>query len=145
MRLRPFAEAVARLQTVPGIGERTAELLLAEVGADMSRFGSAARLASWAGLCPGNHESAGKRHRGRTRKGSPWLRSGLVEAARGASRTDSYLAAQYRRLAARRGGRRAAVAVAHSLLVICYYLLRDGGTYQDLGRTQQGRGTAPAG
>jgi transposase len=132
-RVLPFAEALQRLQTIPGIGERTAQLLLAEVGADMSRFGSAPHLTSWAGLCPGNHESAGKRKSGRTRKGSPWLRSGMVEAARAAGRTKGYLGAQYHRLAARRGAKRAAVAVAHSLLVICYYVLRDGRTYEDLG------------
>ncbi|MBI2886043.1 MAG: transposase [Chloroflexi bacterium] len=134
-RLRPVVDALQRLQTVPGIGERTAQLLLTEIGADMSRFGSAAHLASWAGLCPGNHESAGKRTSGRTRKGSPWLRTGLVEAARAASHTQGYLAAEYHRLAARRGAQRAALAVAHSLLVICYFLLRDGRTYEDLGGT----------
>ncbi len=100
----------------------------------MRRFPSAKHLASWAGVCPGNHESAGKRKSGRTRKGSRWLREALVEAARAAARTrNTYLAAQYRRLAARRGGHRAAVAVAHPMLVIAYTLLREGGTYQDLG------------
>jgi hypothetical protein len=130
-----YESALQRLQTIPGMSRRTAEVLLAEIGADLSRFPSAWHLAFWAGLCPGNDESAGKRRSGRTRKGSPWLRSALVEAARAAARTkDAYLAAQYRRLAARRGAKRAAVAVAHSLLVIVYVLLtRQQEGYQDLG------------
>jgi transposase len=134
-RLRPFEPELERIQTIPGMGRRTAEVLLAEIGADLSRFPSARHLASWAGLCPGNDESAGKRRSGRTRKGSPWLRTALVEAARAAARTkDTSLAAQYRRLAARRGAKRAAVAVAHTLLVIVYALLtRQLEGYQDLG------------
>jgi transposase len=133
-QLRPFADQIARLETIPGIGRRTAEVLLAEVGPDMVRFPSAAHLASWAGLCPGNNESAGKRRSGRTRRGSPWLRAALVEAAPAAGRSKrTYLAAQYHRLAARRGTKRAALAVGHSILVIVYHLLRDGTTYQDLG------------
>jgi transposase len=126
-------EAVARLDSIPGVGRRVAEVVVAEIGREMSRFPSADHLASWAGLTPGQHESAGKRYSGRTRKGSPALRVALVEAARAAVRTHTYLAAQFRRLAARRGGKRAAVAVAHSILVIGYHLLRNGGVYQDLG------------
>ena len=133
-RLRPFAAAVERLDAIPGVGRRTAEILAAEIGTDMSRFPTAAHLASWAGLCPGNHESAGKRHSGRTRKGNRWLRAALVEAAQAASRTrNSYLAAQYRRLAARRGRKRAAVAVGHTILIIAYALLQRPDPYQDLG------------
>jgi transposase len=133
-RERPFADALARLQTIPGVGQRTAEVLLAEVGPDMSRFPTAGHLASWAGVCPGQHESAGKRKSGRTRKGCVSLRESLTEAARAAGRTrGTYLAAQYRRLAARRGAKRAAVAVAHTILVIAYHLLRDGTRYQELG------------
>ena len=133
-RLRPFTAQMARLETIPGVGRRTAEVLVAEIGPDMSRFPSAAHLASWAGMCPGNNESAGKRRSGRTRKGSPWLRTTLVEAAQAAGRTKgTYLAAQFRRLAGRRGKKRAAVAVGHTILVIVYHLLRDGTTYQDLG------------
>ncbi len=133
-RLRPVAEQVSRLATIPGVGQRTAEVVLAEIGTDMGRFPSAAHLASWAGMCPGNNESAGKRRSGRTRKGSPWLRALLVEAAQAAGRTKgTYLAAQYRRLGARRGKKRAAVAVGHTILVIAYHLLRDGTAYQDLG------------
>jgi transposase len=130
----PGDDVVARLDTIPGVGRTTAEALLAEIGTDMSRFPSAAHLASWAGLCPGNDESAGKRRSGKTRKGSPWLRTLLVEAAHAASRTtETYLAARYHRIAARRGKKKAAVAVAHSILLIAYHLLRDGTTYQDLG------------
>ena len=102
----------------------------------MGRLATAAHLASWARVCPGTHESAGKRKSGRTGGGNPWLRRALVEAARGAARTrKSSLSAQYRRLAARRGANRAAMAVAHTILVIVYYLLRDQTTYQDLGPT----------
>jgi transposase len=130
----PGDAALARLQTLPGVGQRTAEVLVAEIGLDMRRFRTARHLASWAGLCPGNHESAGKRRRGRTRKGSRWLRSALVQAAHAAARQkETYFAAQYRRLAQRRGSKRAAVAVAHSLLGCVYALLRDGTTYRELG------------
>src|SRR4051812_32357522 len=133
-RLRPVTEAVARLDTIPGIGPYLAEALIAEIGTDMSRFTTAARLASWAGMCPGNQESAGKRRSGKTRKGSPWLRTLLVQAAHaGARKKDTYLGAQYRRLAARRGKSRAAVAVGHAILIIAYHLLRDGADYHDLG------------
>lgn len=133
-RMRPFEERLVNLRTIPGVGQRTAELILVEVGPDMSRFPSHEHLASWAGLCPGNNESAGKRYSGRTRKGSPWLKEGLVEAARAAARTkNTYLSAQYHRIAARRGAKRAAVAVAHTILVIAYHILSRGTTYQELG------------
>ena len=132
-RERPFAETAARLKTIPGIGSRTAELILAEIGLDMSVFPSAGHLASWAGLCPGQNESAGKRRSGRTRKGNPWLRGALVEAAQSAGRTKTYLAEQYHRIAARRGKRRAAIAVAHSIIVIVYHVLDSGRPYEDLG------------
>src|SRR5215218_4779966 len=133
-RLRSVADALERLTSIPGIGRRTAEVLIAEVGTDMDRFPTGAHLASWAGMCPGNDESAGKRRSGKTRKGSPWLRSALIEAARGASRSKgTYLAAQYHRLAARRGTKRAAVAVGHTILLIVYRLLSEGDIYRDLG------------
>jgi transposase len=133
-RLRPVDAAVEALDTIPGVGRRTAEILLAEVGPDLGRFPTAGHLASWAGMCPGNHESAGKQHSGKMRKGSKWLRAALIEAAQAAARTKStYLAAQYRRLATRRGRRRAVAAVGHSILVIAYQLLRHGTTYQELG------------
>jgi len=133
-RMRPFEEALEAVDEIPGVGRRTAEEVLVETGTDMGVFPTAAHLASWAGLCPGNHESAGKRMSGRTRKGNPYLRRALVEAARAASHTKgTYLAAQYHRLAARRGAKRAAVAVAHTILVIIYHLLKHGTRYRDLG------------
>jgi transposase len=135
-RLRPFDAVLDQLDAIPGVGRRTAEVLLAELGTDMQRFPTAKHLASWAGMCPGNHQSAGKRHSGRTRPGNAALRATLVEAAQAAGRRkDTYLAAQFRRLAARRGKKRAAVAVGHTILVTAYYLLRDGTVYQDLGPT----------
>jgi hypothetical protein len=133
-RMRPFADALERLDTIPGIGQRMAEILVAEIGTDMRRFPSAAHLASWAGMCPGNQESAGKRKTGRTRKGNVWLRAALVEAAHSLGRgRGTYLAAQYRRLTARRGKKKAAVALGHSVLVIVYHLLSRGEVYHDLG------------
>ncbi len=133
-RVRPMEAMIARLDTIPGIGRYVAEAVIAEIGIDMRRFPSAQHLASWAGMCPGNHESAGKRQSGKTRKGSPWLRALLIQAAHAAARKrDTYLAAQYRRLAARRGKHRAAVAVAHTILVIIYHLLMEETEYQDLG------------
>ena len=133
-RLRPCEDEMERLATIPGIGRRTAEVLIAEIGTDMSRFPTPAHLASWAGMCPGNDESAGKRRSGKTRKGSPWLRSTLIEAARAAGRSKgTYLAAQYHRLAARRGSKRAAVAVGHTILLIIYRLLSQGDVYHDHG------------
>ena len=135
-RLRPFEELLERLDSIPGIGRRTAEMLLAELGADLSRFPTARHLASWAGMCPGNQESAGKRQSGATRKGNRVLRATLVEAAHAvASKKDTYLSAQYHRLAARRGKKKAAVAVGHSILVIAYYLLTRSALYEDLGST----------
>jgi transposase len=133
-RLRPVEEALDRLDAVPGIGRPGAEALIAEIGTDMTRFPTAEHLASWAGMCPGNNESAGKRRSGRTRKGSPWLRALLVQMAHAAARTrNSSFGAQYRRLVATRGRSRAAVAVGHSMLVTVYSLLKRGTAYQDLG------------
>lgn len=132
--LGPFAAKVDLLDTIPGVNRRTAEVLLAEIGPDMSRFPSAAHLASWAGMCPGNNESAGKHRSGKTRKGSRWLRIALVEAAQAAARTkNTYLAAQYGRIKGRRGHNKAIVAVAHSILVIAYQLLTREQPYTDLG------------
>ncbi len=133
-RLRPFASALNRLQTIPGVGLRTAQTILVEVGPDMTRFPSAGHLASWAGVCPGHHESAGKRRSGKTRHGSPWLRASLVEAARASGRAKGYLGEYYHRLAARRGTKRAAIAGAHTILIIAYHLLlNDEAVYEDLG------------
>jgi transposase len=133
-RMRPFKQALELLDTIPGVGRLTAEMIVAEIGVDMSRFPSADHLASWAGLCPGNNESAGKRKSGKTRKGDAWLREALVDAAHAAARTrGTYLNAQYHRLAGRRGKKRAAVAAAHSILVAIYHMLKDQQAYQDLG------------
>lgn len=130
----PFASVFDLLDPVPGLARLSIEVVIAETGADMSRFPSAGHLASWAGVCPGNHESAGKRRRVGTTAGNPWLRRALLESAHAAARTkDSYFAAQYRRLAHRRGPNKAAVAVAHSLLVVIWHVLSTGERYQDLG------------
>jgi transposase len=133
-RMDPFDESIQNVDKVPGIGIRTAQAILGEIGLDMQRFPTAAHLASWAGVSPGNNMSAGKRKSGRTTRGNRWLRSALVQAARGAVRTSgTYLSAQYHRLAARRGDKRAIIAVAHSILVIIYNMLSQKSTYQDLG------------
>jgi transposase len=133
--LAPFSAGVIELlSSIPGVQRRTAEVLVAEIGTDMSRFPSAGHLASWAGVCPGHDESAGKRRSGRTRKGSKWLRAALTEAALAATRTnDTYLQAQYRRLRPRRGHSRALVAVCHSILVAAWHMLKTGELYRDLG------------
>lgn len=127
-------ELIGRLCTIPGVDRITAEILISELGADMTQFPTAAHAASWAGLCPGNAESAGKRFSGKTRKGSRYLRRVLVQSAWGAARTKNcFLAALFRKIAGRRGMKKAAVAVAHRLLVIAYLLIRDGGVYQEKG------------
>jgi transposase len=134
LRLEPVEEVIERLQVIPGVGRRTAEVLVAEIGIEVERFPTAAHLASWAALCPANRESAGKQGSGAMRRGNPWLRSALVEAAHGAARSkNTYLATQYRRLAGRRGPKKAAVAVAHSILVIVYQLLARQSHYAELG------------
>ena len=131
---RPFAEAVERLDTIPGIGRVAAEATVAEIGADMSRFPSADPLASWAGVAPGNHQRGGKRLSGCIRKGNQALRKVLVQAAHAVAHTKAtYLAAQYHRLAGRRGKKRAIIAVAHSILVIAYHLISRNEDYQELG------------
>jgi transposase len=132
--LGPFAPQVALLSTIPGVGRRTAEVMVAEIGVDMSQFPSAGHLVSWAGLCPGNDQSAGKRRSGRTTKGSKWLRAALTEAALASQRArGTYLAAYYQRLRARRGHKRATIAVAHSILASAWHMLLTGETYRDLG------------
>jgi transposase len=132
-RLGKQRTELARLTTIPGVSQRVSQVMLSEIGSDMGRFASAGHLASWVALCPGHDESAGKSRSGRTRRGSPWLRSALVQAAKAAGKTRTYLGAQYRRIAARRGANRAAVAVAHSIIVIAYHMLTRGEDYHDLG------------
>jgi len=131
---RPFEAELVRLDSIPGVNRRIAEVLAAEVGVDLHAFANAEHLASWAGMCPGNKTSAGKRYSGKTRHGSPWLRRALTEAAHGAARKkNQYLKAQYHRLAGRRGAKRALLAVGHSILKIAYHVLTRQQTYQDLG------------
>jgi transposase len=133
-QLAPFAKAVELLCTIPGVQRRTAESVLAEIGTDMSRFPSERHLASWAGQCPGNDRSAGKRRSGKTRHGSKWLDTALTEAALAATRTnDVYLGAQYKRLRPRRGHGRALGAVKHSILCACRHTLQTGELYRELG------------
>jgi transposase len=133
-RQAPFRAAVELLQTIPGIGAVAATAIVAEVGTDMSRFPSAKHLASWAGVCPGNKESGGKRLSGKATRGNVWLRAMLGEVAWAVARSrGTYLAALYHRLARRRGKQKAGVAVAHSVLVSAYHMLRDGQPYADLG------------
>ncbi len=134
-RLRPVEADLARLETIPGVGRRTAEILAAEIGLEMGRFASAAHLASWAGMCPGVHESAGKRKNGKRRAGNKAVRRALMEAAQAAARTKkpgrTYLRGQYRRLVVRCGKKKAAVAVGHTILRIAYRLLKEQETYQE--------------
>jgi transposase len=133
-RVAPYAAQLRQLDTIPGINRRTAEVLIAEIGVDMSVFPSDRHLASWAGLCPGNNESAGKHKAGTTRKGSRWLRMGLIEAAAAAVRTkDSALRARYLRVMRHRGHNKAVVAVAHAMLRAVYHLLAEGTTYREPG------------
>ena len=132
--IAPFAEARDRLDTITGVGKRAAECIVAEIGADMTRFPSAAHLASWAGMAPGNNVTGGKRRSGRTTKGDVWLRDILTECAWAAARTrNTYLGAQFWRLARRIGKKRAAIAVGHSILVISWHLLHENRDYDDLG------------
>jgi transposase len=133
-RSKHFEEAIQLWSTIPGVDRLSAATLVAEIGVDMQQFPSAGHLASWAGLCPGNNESGGKRKSGKLRHGNPWLRSLLCQTAWAASRTKkTYLSAQFHRLAARRGGKRANIAVAHTILVIAYHILKEKRPYQELG------------
>jgi transposase len=129
----PFAEAAGRLQTIPGLGDRAAEVIVAEIGADMTAFPTAGHLASWAGMCPGNNESAGKRRTGKTTKGSQWLRTMLVQVAWSASHTkETILSVMYRKWAKRLGKKKALVALGHKILVVIYKLLKDQTVYREL-------------
>ena len=133
-QIAPFEPAVELLCTIPGVQRRTAEVIIAEIGVDMSVFPTAKELASWAGQCPGNDKSAGRRRSGRTRKGSKWLDWALEEAALAATRTnDVYLQAQYQRLRPRRGHKKALGAVKHSIIIACWHMLSTGELYNDLG------------
>jgi transposase len=132
-RLHPFEEQLVRLEQITGVSRKVLWVLFAEVGANMERFPDAAHLASWAGMCPGQHESAGKRRSGHIRQGNHWLRSTLIQAAHGAARTQTYLGEQYRQIGRRRGNKRAAVAVGHSILVIFYQMMQSGEPYQEKG------------
>lgn len=132
-RVEPHDEVLQAVDTVPGIGRRTAEVIVAEMGTDMERFATPGHLASWAGVCPGNNRSADKSRRSPTKKGNPSLRSALVEAARSAARTQTYLGAQYRRLARRIGANRAAMAVAHSIAVMLHTIIKTKQPFVDLG------------
>jgi transposase len=132
-RLQPLKETIERLDAITGLNRRSIEVLFAEVGWDMTPFPDASHLASLVGICPGNYETGGKRLKGRIRKGNRWVKAILVQAAHGAATTQTYLGAQYRRLAARRGSKRAAVAVGHSILVIYYHMLKTGEPYQEKG------------
>jgi transposase len=137
-RLRPFEAELARLDTIPGVGRGAAEVILAELGTTMGQFPSAAHAASWAGMCPGNHESAGKRKGVRTRRGSVWLRRALTESAMAAARSKQcYLATRYRRLVVRQGHKKAVFAVAHTILVTAYCLLARQQDYQDFDPTER--------
>ena len=132
--LAPFRAAVRLLNSIPGVSALSAEVIVAEIGSDMGRFPTAGHLLSWAGLCPRNDESAGKRRSTRLRKGAPWLKTTLVQCAWAASRRKaSYLQAQFKHLRARRGPKKAICAVAASILTAAYRMLRDGAFYQDLG------------
>jgi transposase len=130
--MAPFAEAEARLRTIPGVGVQAAEVIVAEIGTDMTKFPTAGHLASWAGLCPGHDESAGQRRSGTTTKGSQWLRTMLVQVAWAASHTQATIfGATYRRLARRLGKKKALVAVARKILVVAYHLLKDQTDYRE--------------
>jgi transposase len=131
---RPFQGVIDRLDEIPGVNQRTAQILVAECGVDMSRFPTPGHLASWAGVCPGNHESGGKRLSGKTRKGNAWLRAALVEAGWAAGKArGTYFEGQYHHLLRRRGKRRACIAVGHSILVVVHRLIATGERYRDLG------------
>ena len=133
-RMRKDSEIIERIDEIPGVGKISAQAILAEIGTNMEQFPTEKNLASWAGICPGQNESAGKRKSGKTRKGNSQLKKTLVQCANSASHSkDTYLSAQFKRIAARRGRKRAIVAVAHTILIVCYFLIKDGSDYNELG------------
>ena len=143
--LAPFEAAITILSSITGVSRTTAEVMVAEMGVDMSRFPTAGHLCAWAGVAPASHESAGKHQAAGTRKGAPWLRRSLLEAARSAARTKgSYFSAQYARIAKRRGPNKAAVAVANSIMAVAWHLLINGALYQDPGSAYFDRRNDPA-
>jgi transposase len=127
--LRPFEEQIARIDAGTGLARRGIEIVLAELGTEMSQFPDAAHAASWVGICPGNHESGGKRLSGKIRKGNRWVKAALVQAAHATRRTNTYLGEQYRRLCKQRESKRGAVTVGHSILVIIYHMLKTNEPY----------------
>lgn len=132
--MKGYENAIKEIDKMPGIGKRSAEVILSEIGIDMSRFPSAAHISSWSGLCPGNNESAGKRKNGKTNKGNKYLKSTLIQCAKAAQKNkESFFHAQYQRLVVRRGANRATVAVAHSILIAIYYILKNKISFKDLG------------
>jgi transposase len=132
--LAPFREQIELLKTIPGVQQRTAEMMVGEIGVDMEQFPTAGNLASWAGICPGNRRSAGKRQPEKTRKGGRWLKPALLEATWAAVKEDdSYLSAQYHRLVPHKGKKKAAIAVSHSMLIAAYWILKERIPYHDLG------------
>lgn len=133
-KMEPYRKESERIQTIPGVKKKTAEAIVAEIGVDMSRFPSDAHLSSWAGVSPGNNESAGKRYSGRSTPGNKWLKGSLTEAAWAASKTKgTYLKARYQRLVSRRGKKRACLAVGHTLLIMAYHIIKEQCTYKELG------------
>ena len=133
-QVHPFFDYIPLLDTIPGVNQKTAEEIMAELGVDMNQFPSHKHLSSWAGICPGNNESAGKHKSGKTTKGSKWLKASLTEAAWAAGRTKgTYMRSQYRRLASRRGKKRALVAVGHTILIIAYHIMKERKPYFELG------------
>ena len=132
--MKEYEKNKKKLKKMPGLGKRSAEIILAEIGQDMTRFPTSGHISSWAGVCPGNNESAGKRRNGKTRKGNKILKSALVECAQSAvRRRDTFFYAQYQRIAMRRGNKRAILAVAHSILIAIYYIIKEDKEYEDLG------------
>jgi len=132
-RLGRFDALIARIDAVTGLSRRSIEVLFGELGWDMSRFPDAAHAASWVGICPGNHETGGKQLSGRTRQGNRWAKTVLIQAAHAAGHTQTYLGEQYRRISARRGSKKAAMAVGHSILVIFYHMVKTGEPYHEKG------------
>jgi transposase len=133
-RLSEESELIELLDEITGVGKQSAQVIIAEIGTDMGQFPSAEHLASWAGLCPGNNESAGKKKGGRTRKGNSTLKKTVIQCGKAAGRSkNTYMNSMYRRIAARRGANRATVAVGHAILKICFYMIRDRSHYSDLG------------